>query len=111
LLAHRVVVLLRGKVVESGPTLAVFRAPRHRYTQMLLASIPVVTLEEQQTRPPWPWDRSTAPDMAATGHGCPFRPRCPYAVAACATDEPDLTLLAPEHSARCHNPASPEAPL
>jgi oligopeptide/dipeptide ABC transporter ATP-binding protein len=78
---------------------------------MLLASIPVVTLEEQQARPPWPWDRSTAPDLAATGHGCPFRPRCPYAVAACATEEPDLTLLAPEHSARCHNPASPEAPV
>lgn len=109
LLAHRVIVLLRGRIVESGPMLAVLTAPRHRYTQMLLASIPVVTEAEARARPPWPWDRSTAPDLAPSGQGCPFRTRCPFAVPPCATVDPELTPLAPAHLARCHNPAEPAA--
>lgn len=110
LLAHRVVVLLRGVVVESGPTLSVFTQPRHRYTQMLLASIPVVSAAEQHAKPEWPWDRTTAPELAPASGGCPFRTRCPYAVADCAAVEPMLTPIAPGHQARCHNPAQPAEP-
>ncbi|HEV7577857.1 MAG TPA: dipeptide ABC transporter ATP-binding protein [Caldimonas sp.] len=38
---HRVGVMERGKLVETGPTAAVFASPQHRYTQALLASRPV----------------------------------------------------------------------
>ena len=38
--ADRVAIMLRGRVVELGPTEAVFRAPRHTYTRALLAAAP-----------------------------------------------------------------------
>jgi ABC-type glutathione transport system ATPase component len=41
-LADRVVVLYRGRVVESGPTGQLFAAPRHPYTRLLVASIPTI---------------------------------------------------------------------
>jgi oligopeptide transport system ATP-binding protein len=104
LLAHRVVVMLRGRIVEAGPVASVFSAPRHRYTQMLLSAVPVVTEAEEAAKPAWPWDRDVGADLAAASTGCPFRPRCPYAVAACAESERDLVELAPGHAARCHNP-------
>jgi multiple sugar transport system ATP-binding protein len=105
-LAHRVVVLYRGRVIESGPTQAVFGSPLHRFTQMLISALPVVSRDEERLKPPWPWDREAGVGMAPPEQGCPFRPRCPYAVGPCAEIEPELLPLGPDHSVRCHNPGS-----
>ena len=109
-LAHRVVVLFRGRIVEAGPTALVFASPRHRYTQMLISSVPVVTEAEERLKPHWPWDRAIGTGEAVAATGCPFRPRCPHAVAACEHSEPALTELAPGHVASCHNPARDPTP-
>jgi peptide/nickel transport system ATP-binding protein/oligopeptide transport system ATP-binding protein len=103
-LAHRVVVLFRGRIVEAGPTASVFASPHHRYTQMLISSVPVVTEAEERSKPDWPWDRAIGTGEAVAATGCPFRPRCPHAVAACELSEPALTELAPGHVASCYNP-------
>jgi oligopeptide transport system ATP-binding protein len=104
-LSHRVVVLFRGRIVEAGPTADVLAAPRHRYTQMLIASVPVVSAAEERFKPSWPWDRETGSGDPDDGAGCRFRPRCPFAVEACRTVEPALAELSPNHAAACHNPA------
>ena len=52
--ADRVVVMREGEVVESGAVTEVFAAPRHPYTQRLLASRPV--RDAAQLRPPAPDD-------------------------------------------------------
>jgi oligopeptide transport system ATP-binding protein len=103
-MAQRVIVLYRGLVIESGPTNAVFATPLHRFTQMLISALPVVSRAEERLKPAWPWDRETGVGGAVPTIGCPFRPRCPYAIAACAEIEPPLTPSRPDHAARCHNP-------
>ncbi len=88
-LASRVVVMYRGRVVEEGPVASVFAAPRHRYTNLLLASIPTLVPEDDRLKPDWPWDELPA-DAQPGLAGCPFRPRCPFAVSGCAELMPEL---------------------
>lgn len=52
--ASRVGILYRGKIVETGSTADVFVHPRHDYTQLLLASVPVISAEEEAMRPKIP---------------------------------------------------------
>jgi peptide/nickel transport system ATP-binding protein len=52
--AERVGILYRGKIVETGPTADVFVHPQHDYTQLLLASVPVISAEEEAMRPKIP---------------------------------------------------------
>jgi peptide/nickel transport system ATP-binding protein len=52
--AQRVGVLYLGKLVETGATAEVFTRPTHDYTRLLLASVPVISAEEEAMRPPLP---------------------------------------------------------
>jgi peptide/nickel transport system ATP-binding protein len=52
--AERVGVLYRGRIVETGPTNEVFVNPQHDYTCLLLASVPVISAEEEAMRPKIP---------------------------------------------------------
>ncbi len=47
----RIAIMLRGEIVEEGPTPEVFAAPNHPYTRALIAAIPVVTDEEERLKP------------------------------------------------------------
>ena len=106
-IARRVSVMYRGRVVESGPTERLFAAPRHRYTAMLLSSIPVVSDAELAVKPSWTWDPGAIEGQGQHSDGCPFAPRCPYALDACWSEMPDLETLSHAHLAACHRPADP----
>ncbi|MBT9382828.1 ABC transporter ATP-binding protein [Pseudooceanicola sp. CBS1P-1] len=47
----RLAIMLRGEIVEEGPTPQVFAAPQHPYTRALIAAIPVVTDAEERLKP------------------------------------------------------------
>jgi ABC-type oligopeptide transport system ATPase subunit len=47
---RRVAVMYRGRIVESGPTLAIFERPAHAYTKALLSAIPRLTSRERVPR-------------------------------------------------------------
>ncbi|MEM8984619.1 MAG: ABC transporter ATP-binding protein [Pseudomonadota bacterium] len=49
-LCHRVFVMYRGRVVESGPAESIFTAPEHPYTQTLLAAVPQPDLVRERAR-------------------------------------------------------------
>lgn len=86
-LADRVVVMYLGRVVETGTVDQIFNAPRHPYTQALLAAVPVP--DGSGTRP-----RALTgevPDPGSPPPGCRFHPRCPLAVDRCRSDEPALS--------------------
>ena len=77
---------------------ALFRNPRHPYTQGLLRAVPRLDHPPKQPLPTIP---GTVPNLLRLPTGCRFRTRCPWAQARCAQEEPDLLPVAPGHSAAC----------
>jgi oligopeptide transport system ATP-binding protein len=104
--AHRVAVMYAGKVVETGTLRELFYNPQMPYTWGLLASIPLPTADRSQELIPIP---GSPPDMHDPPKGCPFTPRCPYAMRVCAEEMPEYTTFSSEHKAACwlHHPMAP----
>ena len=97
-IADRVIIMYAGRIVEDGPARAIFAAPRHPYTQGLLASALQRGDGGHLYEVP-----GTPPDLAALPPGCSFRPRCPFAFDRCVT-MPELAPAGAAHQARCHLP-------
>jgi oligopeptide transport system ATP-binding protein len=105
--AHRVAVMYAGKVVETGTVREIFYNPQMPYTWGLLSSIPLPTADRSQDLIPIP---GSPPDMLDPPTGCPFTPRCPYAMQICAEEMPDYTTFSAEHRVACwlHHPMAPD---
>jgi peptide/nickel transport system ATP-binding protein len=94
---HRLGVMYAGELIELSDVLDVFDEPLHPYTQLLIASLP--SLEQKglfQGIPGLP------PSLLDKPTGCPFRARCPQAMAVCATDAPRLREVRPRRWVSCH---------
>jgi oligopeptide/dipeptide ABC transporter ATP-binding protein len=87
--AKRVNVMYAGRIVESGPAAAIYHEPRHPYTLALLRSVP--RLDRPRRARLDPVD-GQPPDLTRLGRGCAFRPRCRFAVDACAEAPPPLVV-------------------
>src|SRR5215216_18961 len=105
--AHRVAVMYAGKIVETGTLREIFYNPQMPYTWGLLSSIPLPTADRSQDLIPIP---GSPPDMSDPPEGCPFTPRCPYAMWICPTEMPEYTTFSAEHRAACwlHHPMAPD---
>ena len=96
-IAHEVVVMYAGRIVERAPADALFAAPLHPYTQGLIATLP----DPAQRVAVLPVIPGGVPDLGALFHGCRFADRCPRADAGCRASEPALEEHAPGHWAAC----------
>ena len=101
--ATRVNVMYAGRIVESGSAAAIYHNPRHPYTIALLRSVPRLDRPRQARLEPV---EGQPPDMTQLDAGCSFRPRCRFAVDACAVARPALTPAGEEgHFAACFRSA------
>jgi len=97
--ANRVNVMYAGRLVESGPAADVYHNPRHPYTMALLRSVPRLDRPRQERLDPV---EGQPPDLTRLDGGCAFRPRCRFAVDACAAARPPLEHAGgPGHLAAC----------
>jgi oligopeptide transport system ATP-binding protein len=98
-LAHRVIVMYAGFIVEEARVADLYADPRHPYTLGLLGSLPRV----DRTRP----DRrlipiaGSPPDLLHLPPGCPFVPRCRYAAPLCSRENPSLRTVGRGHRVAC----------
>jgi len=90
-------VMYAGKMVEYGPTKAVFSRPRHPYTYLLLRSTPSITGPRRQLAPL----EGEPPDLLNPPAGCRFHPRCPFATEQCKTEDPPWVDLGDGHKVAC----------
>jgi oligopeptide transport system ATP-binding protein len=93
----RVLVMYAGVIVESATTTAVFRAPKHPYTSALQRAVPALQPRGQELYT----IRGAPPDVSKPIHGCPFAPRCEFALEKCITSEIALREVAPGHRSAC----------
>ena len=98
-LAHRVMVMYAGFIVERAKVDELYEHPMHPYTRGLLGSLPRVDAKSA--------DKELAnivgmpPDLLTKPKGCPFAPRCPYAFQRCQEENPPLDTIQEAHEVAC----------
>jgi oligopeptide transport system ATP-binding protein len=106
-LCDRVQVMYAGRIVESTTTTDLFARPQHPYTRALQRSIPALQPKgaELFTIPGLP------PDLSRLPSGCPFAPRCEFAIDRCRGPEtPNLKATNPNHLTACLRVQAGELP-
>ncbi|PSL41364.1 oligopeptide transport system ATP-binding protein [Planomicrobium soli] len=96
--AQRVIVMYGGMMVESGTVYELFENPRHPYTWGLLNSIPDVEGPEKKKLIPI---EGSPPDLFSPPKGCPFAPRCKFAMDICVEEMPGNFEIGEGHLAKC----------
>ena len=116
-LSDIIAIMYLGRIVEKGPTERIFKAPAHPYTRALLEAIPVPDPRQRHEDAPV---RGEAPSPVSPPPGCPFHPRCRYAIEACRTIVPPLEPVGngqtksgsqPRGSRRCLHPQTRDLSL
>ena len=96
--AHRVMVLYAGRVMEDAPADRFLGSALHPYSRGLLAATPRVRGPRHEVAD----IPGAPPDPRRPPPGCPFHPRCPHAGPRCALEVPELRVRAPSWRTACH---------
>ncbi len=97
-LADRVCVMYAGCIVEEALVDDLYESPLHPYTAALLQSIPRI---DDNTNEKLEAIEGLPPELYVLPAGCPFAPRCKFAVERCQHENPGLEEVAPQHKVAC----------
>jgi oligopeptide/dipeptide ABC transporter ATP-binding protein len=101
-LAHRIIVLYQGRIMEMGEARTVRDRPLHPYTTALLDAAPVPDpIEQRKRRSARTRARSDRTEIAVSD-SCRFAPRCPHAIERCRTSTPTLETTPDGTLVACH---------
>ena len=105
--ADRVAVMYLGRIVETGPTEAVYDRANHPYTAALMSAAPKLDAAQRGNRILL---KGEVPSPINPPSGCRFRTRCWKATEVCATQAPPVAVdpQVSDHSAECHHPLQAE---
>jgi len=96
-MCDKVAIMYAGRVVEYATTEALYNRPVHPYTEGLFNSIPDIDRDEEELKV----IQGLMPDPTNLPSGCPFHPRCPYAVESCSREAPGMVEIEPGHLVAC----------
>ncbi len=98
-ISDQVGVMYLGKLVEYAPTRALYRTPKHPYTEALLSSVPIADPDAVLKQIPL---EGEIPNPSNPPSGCFFHPRCRYATELCKREAPPYVESGAGHSVACH---------
>ena len=105
-ISQRIMVMYRGRVVETGPADEVCDRPRHPYTQALMEAIPTLDPQLQAERRRARKSSPSAPQEFHAGDspdvGCNYVDRCPFATKRCTEAQPSMVPVNQDHLASCY---------
>jgi len=101
--SDQVVVMYLGKIMEFAGAKALYRRPRHPYTEALLSAAPMPDPKKKKERIILEGD---VPSPINPPSGCPFHPRCPYRQKDCEAEIPKYREIEPSHMIACHHPVN-----
>ena len=104
-MADKIMVMYAGRPVEFGTADEIFYESRHPYTWGLIRSIPEQATDEKKPLTPI---HGNPPSLVNLPSGCPFAPRCPYAVDICHEKLPEHYTTETGHYSACHFADDPE---
>lgn len=96
-IAHKIMVMYAGEVVEYASTDELFSNPLHPYTKSLLKTIPHLDHKKSRLKV----IPGEVPTIQNIPSGCPFHPRCEFAKQKCKTEIPNQYTPGNEHNVRC----------
>ncbi len=101
-ISDRIAVMYLGRIVELADADDLYSGASHPYTQALLSAIPVADLDHRSNRIILEGD---VPNPVDPPPGCPFHPRCRYAMDICGIEAPRLreySIRGKKHLVSCH---------
>ncbi len=96
-ICDKVAIMYAGEIVEFGTLEAIYNETKHPYTKGLFGSIPSLDKKVDRLSPIF----GLMPDPTNLPSGCPFHPRCPYAMKECDSKDPDTFEVTPGHYVKC----------
>ena len=111
-ICDNIAILYQGSVAEAGSVERVIRDPKHPYTQLLVASIPLTDRTHA-----WGGEELKIPEASAgrVTNGCRFAPRCPHVMEQCWSKVPPQFRLDADRLASCFlyddRPVAPSADI